>query len=77
LRRSHAATFGHDTRADRQHGSRNQCRLRQLFFELGVGSVAVGIALIVLIPFLRELIADKAGETRPAETPVPPLFAAP
>jgi hypothetical protein len=31
-------------------------------------SFAVGIALVVLIPFLRKLITDKA-ETIPAETP--------
>ena len=30
--------------------------------------IAVGIALVVLIPFLRKLITDKA-ETPPAETP--------
>ena len=39
----------------------------KLFAELGVGSLAVGIALVVLIPYLRKLITDKA-ETRPAET---------
>ena len=32
----------------------------KLFAELGVGSLAVGIALVVLIPFLRKLITDKA-----------------
>ncbi|HWY51551.1 MAG TPA: oligopeptide:H+ symporter [Chthoniobacterales bacterium] len=37
-----------------------------LFTELGIGSLAVGIALVVLIPFLRKLITDKA-ETAPAE----------
>jgi len=37
-----------------------------LFAELGVGSLAVGIALVVLIPFLRKLITDKA-ETPSAE----------
>ena len=36
----------------------------QLFAELGFGSLAVGIALVVLIPFLRKLITDKA------ETPI-------
>jgi proton-dependent oligopeptide transporter, POT family len=41
-----------------------------VFAELGAGSLAVGIALVVLIPFLRKLITDKA-ETPPAETPVP------
>ena len=38
----------------------------KLFAELGAGSLAVGIALVVLIPFLRKLITDKA-ETPPAE----------
>src|SRR5437899_5525619 len=44
----------------------------KLFAELGVGSLAVGIALVVLIPFLRKLITDKA-ETPPldAATAVP------
>ena len=40
----------------------------KLFAELGVGSLVVGIALVVLIPFLPKLITDKA-ETTPAETP--------
>jgi POT family proton-dependent oligopeptide transporter len=40
----------------------------KLFAELGAGSLAVGIVLVVLIPFLRKLITDKA-ETIPAETP--------
>ncbi len=39
----------------------------KLFAELGAGSLAVGIALAVLIPFLRKLITDKA-EMPPAET---------
>jgi POT family proton-dependent oligopeptide transporter len=38
----------------------------KLFAELGAGSLAVGIALLVLIPFLRKLITDKAQIT-PAE----------
>jgi proton-dependent oligopeptide transporter, POT family len=38
----------------------------KLFAELGAGSLAVGIALVVLIPFLRKLITDKA-ETLPIE----------
>src|SRR2546429_6701007 len=38
----------------------------KLFAELGVGSLAVGIALVVLIPYLRKLITDKA-EVTPAE----------
>src|SRR5256885_4181450 len=44
----------------------------KLFAELGAGSLAVGIALVVLIPFLRKLITDKA-EARPiaAATVVP------
>jgi POT family proton-dependent oligopeptide transporter len=40
----------------------------KLFAELGLGSLAVGIALVALIPFLRKLITDKA-ETTPAEVP--------
>jgi POT family proton-dependent oligopeptide transporter len=40
----------------------------KLFTELGLGSLAVGIALAVLTPFLRKLITDKA-ETIPAEMP--------
>ena len=32
----------------------------KLFTELGFGSLAVGIVLVVLIPFLRKLITDKA-----------------
>src|SRR6266480_1255219 len=38
----------------------------KLFAELGAGSLAVGIVLVVLIPFLRKLITDKA-ETPPVE----------
>jgi POT family proton-dependent oligopeptide transporter len=38
----------------------------KLFSELGLGSLAVGIALVVLIPFLRRLITDKA-EVPPEE----------
>jgi proton-dependent oligopeptide transporter, POT family len=41
----------------------------KLFAELGVGSLAVGIALVVLIPFLRKLITDKA-ENPSVEVPV-------
>ena len=40
----------------------------KLFAELGAGSLAVGVALVVLIPFLRKLITDKA-ETVPAKVP--------
>jgi proton-dependent oligopeptide transporter, POT family len=36
----------------------------KLFAELGFGSLAVGIMLVVLIPFLHKLITDKA------ETPI-------
>jgi len=32
----------------------------KLFAELGLGSLAVGVALVVLIPVLRKLITDKA-----------------
>src|SRR5207302_4206355 len=38
----------------------------KLFAELGAGSLAVGVVLVVLIPFLRKLITDKA-EVTPAE----------
>jgi len=40
----------------------------KLFAELGAGSLAVGIALLALIPFLRKLITDKA-EATPVEVP--------
>ncbi|MEY2562590.1 MAG: proton-dependent oligopeptide transporter, family [Verrucomicrobiota bacterium] len=48
-----------------------------LFAKLGAGSLVVGIALAVLIPFLRTLITDKA-ETTPAgaATPAGPAPAA-
>jgi proton-dependent oligopeptide transporter, POT family len=42
----------------------------KLFAELGTGSLAVGIVLVVLIPFLPQLITDKA-ETAPAVAPTP------
>src|SRR5438876_10700947 len=32
----------------------------KLFGELGMGSLVVGVALVLLIPFLRKLITDKA-----------------
>src|SRR5213595_217986 len=32
----------------------------KLFGELGMGSLLVGVALVLLIPFLRKLITDKA-----------------
>jgi proton-dependent oligopeptide transporter, POT family len=38
----------------------------KLFAELGLASLTIGIALLVLIPFLRKLITDKA-ETIPVE----------
>ena len=38
----------------------------KLFGALGTGSLVVGVALVVLIPFLRRLITDKA-EIRPEE----------
>ena len=38
----------------------------KLFAEVGAGSLVVGLALVVLIPFLRKLITDKA-EITPAE----------
>jgi POT family proton-dependent oligopeptide transporter len=41
-----------------------------LFAKLGVGSLVVGIALLVLIPFLRKLITDKPA-TIPDEVPTP------
>ena len=40
----------------------------KLFGALGAGSLVVGIALVVLIPFLRKLITDKA-EPSPSEAP--------
>ncbi|HST29928.1 MAG TPA: oligopeptide:H+ symporter, partial [Chthoniobacterales bacterium] len=40
----------------------------KLFTELGIGTLAVGIALVALIPFLRKLITDKAEDV-PAEVP--------
>ena len=38
----------------------------KLFAELGAGSLVVGLALVVLIPFLRKLITDRA-EMAPVE----------
>ena len=43
----------------------------KLFTELGLGSFAVGVALLLLIPILRRLITDKAAITSAEETPVP------
>jgi POT family proton-dependent oligopeptide transporter len=42
----------------------------KLFAELGAGSLVVGVALLVLIPFLRKLITDRA-ETTPVEAATP------
>lgn len=42
----------------------------KLFGALGAGALVVGVALVVLIPFLRKLITDKA-ETTPGATPTP------
>lgn len=42
----------------------------KLFTELGLGSLAVALALLVLIPFLRKLITDKADLVH-SETPMP------
>ncbi|MFZ3375077.1 MAG: hypothetical protein WA183_05945, partial [Chthoniobacterales bacterium] len=50
----------------------------KLFGALGAGSLVVGVALVLLIPFLRKLITDKA-EVPPAEeapTAVGPAVAA-
>src|SRR5256714_487138 len=41
----------------------------KLFGALGAGSLVVGIALVVLIPFLRKLITDKAEIAPPEEAP--------
>ena len=41
---------------------------QKLFLELGLITLAVGIALVVLIPLLRKLITDKA-ETIPEQVP--------
>jgi POT family proton-dependent oligopeptide transporter len=43
----------------------------KLFTELGLGSFAVGVALLLLIPILRRLITDKAAITSAEEMPVP------
>jgi POT family proton-dependent oligopeptide transporter len=40
----------------------------KLFAELGLGSLVVGVTLVLLIPFLRQLITDKA-EVFPSEAP--------
>ncbi len=41
----------------------------KLFAELGAGSLVVGIGLVVLIPFLRKLITDKAEIASAEEAP--------
>ena len=41
----------------------------KLFAALGVGSLAVGVALVLLIPFLRKLITDKAEVAHAEEAP--------
>src|SRR5262249_9009943 len=46
----------------------------KLFATLGLGSLAVGVVLVVLIPFLRKLITDRA-ETAPAVAPTTALAA--
>jgi proton-dependent oligopeptide transporter, POT family len=43
----------------------------KLFGALGLGSLVVGIALLVLIPFLRKLITDKAEAPSAEEAPTP------
>ena len=44
----------------------------KLFAELGAGSLVVGVALFVLIPFLRKLITDKAETAEEVPTLVGP-----
>jgi POT family proton-dependent oligopeptide transporter len=39
----------------------------RLFAELGFGSLAVGVALAVLVPFLRNLIKDEPPKGSPPE----------
>ena len=56
--------FRHDPRASGTTAVATNPGYAKLFAELGAGSLAVGIALVVLIPFLRKLITDKA------ETPI-------
>jgi len=47
-----------------------------LFAELGAGGLAVGVVLVVLIPFLRKLITDKT-EITPAVASTPPVLLPP
>jgi POT family proton-dependent oligopeptide transporter len=45
----------------------------KLFAELGLGSLIVGVALVLLIPFLRKLISDDSSNTgTPSERPPAP-----
>jgi proton-dependent oligopeptide transporter, POT family len=41
-----------------------------LFAELGCGSLVVGVALVVLVPFLRRLITDEEAPPAPPQTPL-------
>lgn len=41
----------------------------KLFTQLGLGTLVVGIGLLLLIPFLRKLITDKAEVSPPEEAP--------
>jgi POT family proton-dependent oligopeptide transporter len=47
-------------------GTATNAGYAELFAKLGAGTLAVGIALVVLIPLLRKLITDKA-EMSPVE----------
>ncbi len=40
----------------------------RLFVELGCGSLAVGLGLVILVPFLRKLIRDEEASPPPAES---------
>jgi len=50
----------------------------KLFIELGCGSIVVGVVLVLMIPFLRKLITDKADAPPQdrAAPPAPPAIAA-
>lgn len=48
----------------------------KLFVELGCGSLVVGVALVVLIPFLRKLITDGAESPSPSDVDAPTAAAA-
>ena len=58
--------FGHGARTERGHRAHDQSDLFNAFRGTRVGSLVVGVAIVVLIPFLRRLITDKA-EIAPAE----------